>query len=162
MVHSGKTFSFWIPQGAKFEGSKCVTSEGAEDVWGCGRHRFQWRANPVLPTTICWKYEHLWALIILRFVTGSSVCLSCQIQVTFNNLKGIGRRPIAHTHHLNLHSSFVQFWYNTCRKYMCKWYNSLHVICIQTNYRQQLAQSGLMFSFECITKSPGHTNFSHG
>lgn len=33
----------------------------------------------------------------LRFVTGSLVCLSCQIQVTFNNLKGIARRPIAHT-----------------------------------------------------------------
>ena len=33
----------------------------------------------------------------LRFVTGSSVCLSCQIQVTFNNLEGIARRPIAHT-----------------------------------------------------------------
>ena len=33
----------------------------------------------------------------LRFVTGSSVCLSCQIQVTFNNLEGIARQPIAHT-----------------------------------------------------------------
>ena len=33
----------------------------------------------------------------LRFVTGSSVCLSCQIEVTFNNLEGIARRPIAHT-----------------------------------------------------------------
>jgi len=33
----------------------------------------------------------------LRFVTGSSVCLSCQIEVTFNNLEGIARQPLAHT-----------------------------------------------------------------
>lgn len=30
----------------------------------------------------------------LRFVTCSSVCLSCQIEVTFNNLEGIVHQPI--------------------------------------------------------------------
>ena len=33
----------------------------------------------------------------LRFVTGSSVCSSLQIQVSFNSLSGAARRPIAHT-----------------------------------------------------------------
>ena len=34
---------------------------------------------------------------LLRFVTGSSVCNSMYILVTFNTLSGLGRRPIAHT-----------------------------------------------------------------
>lgn len=33
----------------------------------------------------------------LRFVTGSAVCSNNAIQVTFNVLTGLGRRPIAHT-----------------------------------------------------------------
>ncbi len=33
----------------------------------------------------------------LRFVTGSGVCLDRSITVTFNNLSGLARRPIAHT-----------------------------------------------------------------
>ena len=33
----------------------------------------------------------------LRFVTGSSVCSSKAILVTFNGLDGLARRPIGHT-----------------------------------------------------------------
>lgn len=33
----------------------------------------------------------------LRFVTGSSVCLTNQINVQFNSMSGIARRPISHT-----------------------------------------------------------------
>ena len=33
----------------------------------------------------------------LRFVTGSSVCSTDKIEVSFNKLKGMARRPIAHT-----------------------------------------------------------------
>lgn len=33
----------------------------------------------------------------LRFVTGSSVCLSTKITLTFNGLTGAARRPMAHT-----------------------------------------------------------------
>ena len=33
----------------------------------------------------------------LRFVTGSAVCTSTPITVTFNNLEGLARRPISHT-----------------------------------------------------------------
>ena len=33
----------------------------------------------------------------LHFVSGSSVCLEKKISVTFNNLSGLGHRPIAHT-----------------------------------------------------------------
>ncbi len=33
----------------------------------------------------------------LRFVSGSSVCLSGRLAVRFNSLSGLGRRPIAHT-----------------------------------------------------------------
>ena len=33
----------------------------------------------------------------LRFVTGSSVCMSTKVQVSFNTLTGMARRPIAHT-----------------------------------------------------------------
>ena len=33
----------------------------------------------------------------LRFVTGSSVCKTTGISVTFNSLSGLGRRPVAHT-----------------------------------------------------------------
>ena len=34
---------------------------------------------------------------LLRFITGSSVCSATEILVTFNQLSGLGRRPIAHT-----------------------------------------------------------------
>lgn len=33
----------------------------------------------------------------LRFVTGSTICMSKKITITFNNNTGIARRPIAHT-----------------------------------------------------------------
>lgn len=33
----------------------------------------------------------------LRFVTGASVCIAPKIKIAFNNLSGLGRRPIAHT-----------------------------------------------------------------
>ena len=33
----------------------------------------------------------------LRFVTGSSVCLTNKLQITFNCLSGFSSRPIAHT-----------------------------------------------------------------
>ena len=33
----------------------------------------------------------------LRFVTVSAVYLAKSIQVTFNNLTGLGRRPVSHT-----------------------------------------------------------------
>ena len=33
----------------------------------------------------------------LRFVTGSTVCNSTKILVTFNSLTGLARRPLAHT-----------------------------------------------------------------
>ncbi len=33
----------------------------------------------------------------LRFVTGSSVCSTTKIEVTFNSLRGLGQRPISHT-----------------------------------------------------------------
>ncbi len=35
--------------------------------------------------------------VFLRFVSGSSVCPSQGIKVTFNNLSGFARRPISHT-----------------------------------------------------------------
>ena len=35
--------------------------------------------------------------LFLRFVTGSSVAIGKDISITFNNLSGLGRRPIAHT-----------------------------------------------------------------
>ena len=33
----------------------------------------------------------------MRFVTGSCVCITCKINITFNSLSGFARRPIAHT-----------------------------------------------------------------
>ena len=33
----------------------------------------------------------------LRFTTGSSVCVTQPIHIVFNNLMGLGRRPIGHT-----------------------------------------------------------------
>ena len=36
----------------------------------------------------------------LRFVSGSSVCLEKKITVAFNNLSGLGRRPISHHIHV--------------------------------------------------------------
>ena len=41
----------------------------------------------------------------LRFVTGSSVCLSGSITICFNTLSGFSRRPIAHTCARSLHLS---------------------------------------------------------
>lgn len=35
--------------------------------------------------------------LFLRFITGSSVCIDKKIEITFNNLSGAARRPIAHT-----------------------------------------------------------------
>ena len=35
--------------------------------------------------------------LFLRFVTGSSVMLAQKINVSFNNITGIARRPISHT-----------------------------------------------------------------
>ena len=35
--------------------------------------------------------------LFLRFVTGSRVCITSKIVVTFNNMTGLGCRPIAHT-----------------------------------------------------------------
>ena len=32
----------------------------------------------------------------MRFVTGASVCLSKSIEITFNTLDGLARRPISH------------------------------------------------------------------
>ena len=44
--------------------------------------------------------QELW--LFLRFVTGASVCIAPKIEVTFNNLSGLARRPIAHTCDFNL------------------------------------------------------------
>ena len=33
----------------------------------------------------------------MRFVTGSCVCITPVIRITFNSLSGLARRPIAHT-----------------------------------------------------------------
>ena len=35
--------------------------------------------------------------LFLRFVTGCSVCITSKIEVKFNNLAGVARRPIART-----------------------------------------------------------------
>ena len=35
--------------------------------------------------------------LFLLFVTGSAVYLAKSIQVTFNNLSGLARRPVSHT-----------------------------------------------------------------
>ena len=35
--------------------------------------------------------------LFLRYVTGSTVCSQKGIQITFNKLEGLARRPIAHT-----------------------------------------------------------------
>lgn len=40
--------------------------------------------------------------LFLRFVTGASVCIAPKIEITFNNLSGLARRPIAHTCDFNL------------------------------------------------------------
>jgi len=47
----------------------------------------------------------------LRFVTGSSVCISQSIKVTFNSLSGLARRPISHTctSTLELSPSYVSY-----------------------------------------------------
>ena len=49
--------------------------------------------------------------LFLRFVTGASVCISSKIRVTFNNLVGLGRRPIAHTcdSSLELSTSYANY-----------------------------------------------------
>ena len=47
----------------------------------------------------------------LCFVTGSSVCSSTGITITFNSLSGLGRRPIAHTcdYVLELPSTYMNY-----------------------------------------------------
>ena len=40
--------------------------------------------------------------LFLRFVTGCSVCIGSKINITFNSLSGLARRPIAHTRDFNL------------------------------------------------------------
>ena len=35
--------------------------------------------------------------LFLRFITGASVCVAPKIDISFNNLSGLGRRPVAHT-----------------------------------------------------------------
>ena len=35
--------------------------------------------------------------LLMRFITGSSVCTTPCIEVSFNSLSGLARRPIAHT-----------------------------------------------------------------
>ena len=49
--------------------------------------------------------------LFLRFTTGSSVCMSKRIEVRFNNLSGLARRPISHTCScvLELPSSYETF-----------------------------------------------------
>lgn len=49
--------------------------------------------------------------LFLRFVTGASVCVAPKITVTFNNLSGLARRPIAHTcnYLLELPTSYVNY-----------------------------------------------------
>ena len=47
----------------------------------------------------------------LRFVTGSSVCVSNDIKITFNTLSGLARRPISHTctYTLELSSEYLSY-----------------------------------------------------
>ena len=47
----------------------------------------------------------------LQFVTGSSVCISQPIKVTFNSLSGLAQRPISHTcsSTLELLTSYVTY-----------------------------------------------------
>lgn len=49
--------------------------------------------------------------LFLRFATGASVCIAPKLTVTFNNLSGLGRRPIAHTcnYLLELPTSYVNY-----------------------------------------------------
>ena len=49
--------------------------------------------------------------IFLRFVTGSSVCTANPLVVTFNNLEGLARRPVAHTcgYTLELSTSYASY-----------------------------------------------------
>ena len=35
--------------------------------------------------------------LFMRFITGSCVCTTSKIDITFNSLAGFARRPIAHT-----------------------------------------------------------------
>ena len=47
----------------------------------------------------------------LRFVTGSTVCNSTKILVTFNSLTGLARRPLAHTCEptLEISSTYINY-----------------------------------------------------
>lgn len=49
--------------------------------------------------------------LLLRFITGSSVCSSTCIEVTFNSLSGLSRRPIVHTcdPNLELPTTYVNY-----------------------------------------------------
>ena len=55
------------------------------------------------------KPDEVW--LFLRFTTGSSVSMSKHIEVRFNNLSGLARRPISHTCScvLELPSSYETF-----------------------------------------------------
>ena len=61
---------------------------------------------------------------LLRFVTGSSVCSSTGITITFNSLSGLGRRPIPHTCDcvLELPSTYMNYddFYNEFLSYLIK------------------------------------------
>ena len=35
--------------------------------------------------------------LLMRYITGSCVCTTSKIHITFNSLAGLARRPIAHT-----------------------------------------------------------------
>lgn len=48
----------------------------------------------------------------MRFVTGSCVCATRQIKITFNSLSGLARRPISHTCDNLLDISTTYFNYN--------------------------------------------------
>ena len=48
---------------------------------------------------------------LMRFITGSCVCITPEIKITFNSLSGLARRPIAHTcdSSLELPSSYANY-----------------------------------------------------
>ena len=48
-------------------------------------------------TTMIGNMQRQELRLFLRFVTGGSVCIAPKIKIAFNNLSGLGRRPIAHT-----------------------------------------------------------------
>ena len=57
--------------------------------------------------TMIGNMQPLQLRLFLRFVTGASVCIAPKIEITFNSLSGLARRPIAHTCDFNLELSTV-------------------------------------------------------